>query len=319
MVRQRLALTAVMLLSLTSFAHAAAADSYTYRTIKVPFAGATGTRITGITDLGKLTGTYDDSTSAYPGSMRGWVWYDAKKGFQKLTYKKLALWPTDIRGDTRTIGTYWDDKAKTQRGYTLQSGKFFTLGLPVGTWVEHCALTPLDFNVCSIRDAAGVWYGVLLNHASPGYLKVYQVPGADWTRVKGMNMNNDTVGSFLGMTNTGYKVHGWWLQGIGGGNNNQNYFVVDAPCGGNTVVEDINEGSTLAAVTCHDEPYEGGITSYAFNGSRWTELKVSGAYKYTTVVTRVNNAGQFVGYYSGQDGNDHGFVASPALTNIAQR
>jgi hypothetical protein len=59
MLRHTFRLVGIMLLSLTSFAHAALADSYTYQTIDVPYP-TFSTRITGLTDLGKLAGLYTD-------------------------------------------------------------------------------------------------------------------------------------------------------------------------------------------------------------------------------------------------------------------
>jgi hypothetical protein len=92
-----------------------------------------------------------------------------------------------------------------------------------------------------------------------GRFRTLPFPTGTW--VNGLNNNNDTVGAFVGETETGYKAHGWWLQGYGG----------------DTVVEDVNDAG-LMAVTCHNSPHEGAVTSYAYDGERWVELTVPDSY-----------------------------------------
>jgi hypothetical protein len=193
---------------------------------------------------------------------------------------------------------YYDRKARMQKGFIFQAGRFRTLPFPTGTWVDSCALASLDAEVCNVFDDGGAMSAVMVSRWGPGNLWVYDVPGATETWVNGLNDNN-TVAAFVGETETEYKAHGWWLQGYGG----------------DTVVEDVNDAG-LMAVTCHNSLHEGAVTSYAYDGERWVELTVPDSCG--TVVTRVSQAGHLVGYYFGLDGEDHGFIAEPAL-DLAQQ
>jgi hypothetical protein len=93
--------------------------------------------------------------------------------------------------------------------------------------------------------------------------------------------------------------------------------IIDAPCGGDTRVEDINLDG-LMAVVCRDPWGELPDVSYAYDGATWRELAVPGAWQ--TTVARVNNAGQFVGSYIAAEGGLHGFIARPAaVANVAAR
>jgi hypothetical protein len=81
------------------------------------------------------------------------------------------------------------------------------------------------------------------------------------------------------------------------------------PSGVGTQIRDISTRG-LMAVTCDDGRFDGAVTSYAHDGTTWAELAVSGAV--LTAVTRVNYPGQFAGYYLGEAGREHGFIAHPA-------
>jgi hypothetical protein len=293
-------------LGLARISHAATGHSYTYRTIDVPFTGQGHTHITGITDKGKLSGTYVDSK----GAVRSWTYIDAKTGFRKLTHPKKTLIVEDINAWTRTVGNYFD--GRQSRGFTLHSGHLHTLNIPGATTVWGCAINDVHMIVCTATDTQGLTHGVMYDASSRQVLKVYDIPGALWTAALGLNLKNDVVGAFIEPTpEGGDRYRGWLIYG-GADGSGETVQVFDAPCGGDTIIYDINNRG-LMAVTCENRSEEAtviaSVTSYAFDGTTWTELAVPGAV--ATVVTRGNNAGQFVGWYAGQDEKDHGFIASP--------
>lgn len=80
-----------------------------------PVAGLGWPRITGITDLGKMSGTYFDSQA----TERRWTYIDAKTGFQKLTSPKKILIVGDINAWKRTVGHYFD--GTTDRAFTFRA------------------------------------------------------------------------------------------------------------------------------------------------------------------------------------------------------
>ena len=85
-------------------------------------------------------------------------------------------------------------------------------------------------------------------------------------------------------------------------------------------VQDINDAG-LMAVQSVDAPDAGDMSSYAFDGTTWTELIPPGSLHdccRDINVMSVNNQGQFAGYYLSVDGREHGFVATPSL-NLVQR
>jgi hypothetical protein len=71
------------------------------------------------------------------------------------------------------------------------------------------------------------------------------------------------------------------------------------------------------AVTCGVDWVTYATVSYAFDGVTWTELAVLEA-PYWTWVRRVNNGGQFAGWYNtAPDEHDYGFVAIPISPAVA--
>ena len=148
--------------------------------------------------------------------------------------------------------------------------------------------------------------------STPGVLEVYP-PGV---AILGINGARDVVGEQWD-ADIG-KFRGYYRHAATG-----QEVLIDAPCGRDTTIMDVNLASTLATVQCGQfDETEIPPRSYAFNGETWTELTFPGS-PYT-LVHRVNNAGQFVGSYLDPDPMRdlvmHGFIATPVLGQpIAQR
>jgi hypothetical protein len=318
------ALIAFLLLGLASFAHAAVADSYTYQTIEVPYA-ALGTRITGLTDLGKLAGLYEDPN----GVARSWAFFPPRT-FKKLTYKTRMIEVLDIAGSGRVVGNYFE--RNTWRAFTLHSGHLKELRAP-GMAVGTCAINnDASGIVChaSTPPAEGSYYerNFLAFFSGNGtFIRTLETPyhGVVFT-VTGVNNRLDVVGWIEDGCPDGGHWCSWKLNGP----------LSAAPWtferlfepGGHIRVQDINDHG-LMAVTALDYPREGeDVSSFAFDGVSRTELFPPDAGQADTGddlgpfrenwVTSVNNNGQFAGYYWDNQWKLKGFVATP-VANVAQR
>jgi hypothetical protein len=276
MLRHTFRLVGIMLLSLTSFAHAALADSYTYQTIDVPYP-TFSTRITGLTDLGKLAGLYTDLA----GVDRSWRFVPPNK-YEKLTYKSKLIRVDDLAGSGRIVGTYVD--ATGLHVFTLHSGHLRELRAP-GMAVGQCAI-----NNDAIAIACAAWptswdeYDgtsyVALFSGTGVFLRVVPLPWLWVTNtVTGINNRHDVVGyaedlGRPGCENWPPRFSGWLIEGPLGANPEMVH-LIGAGCA-DTMVRDINDAG-LMAVNLPDAPEAGDTSSYAFDGTTWTELAVPGA------------------------------------------
>lgn len=300
---------------LTLSATLVAAQSYTYTTVDVPFVGATDTYVRGLAQGGTLTGVYRDAA----GTLRSFLGKpDAE---QKLTYRTTVLEANDVNPGLRVVGTYGPANGGGQRGFSLRGGTFTPL--VVETWysIYGCSVNDQSLIACTVFDGEYLWGtlfvgGTVIEHvAGQGAEGTY----ADFTWIAGLNNLNDLVGSIV---HEDPEPTGVWLGWMRGGSLSPTpgkEYRVQAPCGGATVIRDVND-ARLMAVTCGAEPWgpDEPEVSYAFDPAIpevWTPLQVPGAL--ATHVTRVNNHGHFVGWYQGTDGHDHGFLAVPSLV-IAQ-
>jgi hypothetical protein len=282
----------------------ASAQSYTYKTVDVPFTGANGTHLNGLTDLGTMSGTYFDANW----EERSWLYRRNKGIFETVKQSGKNLIVLDVNPSARVTGEYFD--GTTYRGFTKKESTFTPITVP-GADVRDCALNTIGYITCTAQNAFG-WHGLIYSVDLKKIVKTIDVPGALGTSALGINNANNVVGAFDDPTGRGRRTRGFrWVGDVDTGGV---FTAYDAPCGGGTVVQDINDAG-LMAVVCHDMPYEGSLISYAFDGTTWTELVVPDTY--VTVVTRVNNAGQFAGWYMGLDGKDHGFVATPMVETVA--
>ena len=215
-----------------------------------------------------------------------------------------------------------------QRGFSLQGGTFKTITVPDAQHVQIHGINAGHQIVGTYHpNGSGQWSGMLMDdYSKPSRLiTTYAMPNAYGTDAYGVNLGQDVVGGYLDMDPAQWRYRGWIQYGFGH-QPEQNFTLqigIDAPCapsGANTIIRDINDAG-LMAVTC-DERYQEwpnsiyALTSYAFDGTTWTELEVPGST--VTHVTKLNNLGHFVGWYVAQDGSHHGFIAKKAAA-VAQR
>jgi hypothetical protein len=314
-------LTTVLLLGLTAWSHAQVADGYTYRMIELPYA-ALSTQITGLTDLGKLAGVYEDPN----GVVRSWAFFPPRT-FKKLTYKTRNVHVLDIAGSGRVVGY----------AFTLHSGRFKELRVP-GMTVESCAInndataivchawTALPENPYYARNFLAFFSG------NGTFIRTLETPyhGA-FLMVTGVNNRLDVVGWIEDGCPDGSHWCSWKLNGP----LSAAPWTFERLFGGDTRVQDINDHG-LMAVTAIGYPREGEDTSsFAFDGVNWTELFPPeagwpsgdpdlGPFR-EIWVTEVNNHGQFAGYYydfaavyTGNGLPYKSFVATPVV-NLVQR
>ena len=313
---QRWSVLTMSLILLAGSATVALAQPYTYETIDLsffPFQPSV-VEITAITNLGKLAGTFITSDIGPGGS---WTWINAQEGFRKVSFKDRYIRVQDMNGSKRLVGVYGTAKlgvptSIVDRPFTINSGTLTTLKLLPVVSVGYCSVNDTHDIVCTGRTAQDVIQAVRVKGSTPGVLETY-TPGV---MILGQSGARDVVGvqwdPFL------EKFRGYYRQASTG-------FVslIDAPCGLDTVIVDINLAGTVAAVLCGDR-LEGGffdetehpVRSYVFDGETWTEISVPGST--ATRVRRINDAGQVVGQYSNtpdapNDGEAtwQGFIVTP--------
>jgi hypothetical protein len=292
-------------------AHAAAADSYTYQTVELPFKGVSNVEVTGVTDLGKMVGTYHDDKG-----IKSW-YFDHKKGFTRLTQSGKTLIAQDVNMWARTLGYYFDRKGRAG-AWTKHSGHFSTFNAPPEyPETVFCALNDLNIAACSFfhDEFTG---GVALWHAKrkPEPIRTVPTPPEWHPTVTGINNHGDLVGYIDNPGEPHGVYRGWKISRDG------TIAYLDAPCGAAgtwTVIHDINDQGLMTA-TCHDAPNAGAgalLTSYVTDGTAWTEVKVPDSHE--TYVKRLSANATIVGSYYTLDGQIHGFIASPAPMNLARR
>jgi hypothetical protein len=269
------------------------AQGYTYQTIDAQVPGLGWTRITGLTTLGSMVGTaFDNEANEY-----SWLYRRNTKKFEVVKQKGYpnAL-VADMNDQQRMCGTYF--KGTQYLAFVRYGGVLTTLRVPGAVESHGGGISNTNLVVGSYQDARGGWHAFTYDVIKRVYTTI-DVPGALLTSGHGVNNHGHLVGEYFALPG-GTGSPGWLLRdGV--------FTRIDAPCGGSwTSVHDINDDG-LMAVLCGDG--DGRLVSYAYDGETWTELAVPGAF--VTEVRRVNNTGQLVGWYMGQDGKDHGFIATP--------
>ncbi len=270
---------------------ASAQPQYTYQTIDVPFDGLGWTRITGITSKGSLVGTFLDRQAGE----HSWLYRHTTGKFEHVSQRGITeLVVQDINDPKRMSGTYRD--RGVPHAFTKKGKQFTTIRVPGAEQAEASGINNEGVIVGTYGDAVGGFHAFVYQATTKTVITL-DVPGASFTTASGINNNGHIVGSFDDIHHA--TTHGWrFVNGV--------FTTIDAPCGESTNIEDINDAGQMA-VACFTG--DGGTFSYAFDGMTFTPLEVPGAF--VTQVSRLNNAGQFVGWYSGQDGKDHGFIATP--------
>jgi hypothetical protein len=276
------------------------AQTYRYETVDVPLTGIGWTRITGMTDRGTMSGIYLDTQA----NERSWFYRRDKGQFEVVEQPGKHLIVQDINSSMCMSGEYLDSTGS--HGFVKKESQFTTIRVDGAHSVQGCGLNTIGLVVCTYQDARGT-HGLLYDLDLKKVVKSIDVPGALQTSVGGINNANDIVGAFDENNGQVYRTRGFLVRGDWNGTE-EKVTVIDAPCGGGTSIRDINDHGIMA-VMCFDMPSEGDAYSYAFDGVRWKELRVPDSY--STQVTRVNNAGELVGWYDGGDGKTHGFIARP--------
>jgi uncharacterized membrane protein len=204
----------------------------------------------------------------------------------------------DVNDPKRMSGTYRD--RGVPQAFTKKGKQFTTIRVPGAEQAGASGINNQGVIVGTYGDAVGGFHAFIYQ-ATTKTMITLDVPGASVTTASGINKNGHIVGSFDDMHHA--TTYGWlYVDDV--------FTTIDAPCGGeSTNIADINAAG-LMAVACFTG--DGGTFSYAFDGTTFTPLEVPGAF--VTQVSRLNNAGQFVGWYSDQDGKDHGFIAAPSAS-----
>jgi hypothetical protein len=282
---------------------------YTYTQVDVPFAGQGQTKITGLGDGGSMAGTFRDPN----GVEQGWQYMHKQNRWVVLKQSGFpGLMVEDLNRQGDTAGHY----IKKGKGYAFLRTSCCgtkTISVPGAavTW---------GFGLSDSRELVGsalwpdgeviaYWYDAVAN-----WRLDIQVPGAWYTEFHGVNNSGDAVGVYQDATGT----HGLLMRHP----MVQDFFPIDAPCGGNwTIVVDINDNDEMAVLCGQDDflvknyVYMGDVTPEALaDPSNWTELWVPDSD--FTQVTRINNKGQVGGFFIDGNGAQHGFVASPTAAMV---
>jgi hypothetical protein len=310
----RLCSTPVWLILLIVLLTASLASAqYTYQSIDVPLTGARNTRIHGLTDLGTMAGIYDDAN----GVQRNWMYRQGKQRFDPVIQPGQQLYIQDINGDLRMVGNALPKgQGKHQNGFMKKESVFVRIFGPNGEPTQNCAMNQASLVACEYDDIhAGssivLWNAKAKSNENP-VVGAFTIPGVARLHVGGINGHGDVVGSAFTVEDD--QERGFIHWGDPSAHGGQAFVLVDAPCGGednDTLVQDINDAGVMAVVCIDDWAY-----SYAYDGVTWTRLAVPGAWD--TIVTRVNNPGQFAGWYTEFETElSHGFIATPITPAVA--
>jgi hypothetical protein len=308
-------LCAVLLLSASL-----ASAQFTYQTIvpKLPQVPVIkNSRVTGFTDAGIMVGLYEDPN----GRWGSWLYRPSKKTYTKVVQPGWTLLIEDVDGQLKMVGTGWKNNnphgiMKWGNGSSL----FKVIKSFHGEETEHCSLAGNDYAICIYYDEAlQMNRGVLWNSAGfpvapPIDLDVSNIDIDNyWWWIMGVDNSSpfDLAGGVIySPSDTEQRSDGFLvIDGVTRLVAAPNCSEVSEEHG--TVVNDLADGG-LAAVTCLHTPSDiRYAVSYAYNSleETWTPLMLPRSRE--TVVRRVNNLGQYAGYYVDADWSEKGFIATP--------
>ena len=285
-----------------------ASAQFTYRTIvpKLPQVSVVEkSRVTGLTDTGTMVGLYKPPN----GPWGSWLYRSGKQTYTKVIQPGWRLYIEDVTDVQQKMVGYGEKNNVLHSVMKWGNGSslFKVIRTSNGDETTNCALAG------NTADAICMYWDETVEHERGIY---WNSAGFQEGPIIDLEVP-DLVGWAVKGTASSYPIN---LAGIVNhhppdGQERQDGFVeidgvvslVVAPCGGHTIVQDLSYDG-LMAVTCFDE----GIVkylSYAYDGVTWEPLMVPGSRE--TVVRRVNNLGQYAGYYVDANGLDQGFVATP--------
>ena len=168
----------------------ATTEAYTFRTIKVPFAGSTNTTVSGVNDRGVVTGMYSDAAGANHGFL---------DGVRGSAHPLLLVVSKGINNDETVVGWYGSIE-----GFLYRGGSFWTFRCPVrreeGNFIRPHVTEPLALNNKGV--AVGDCYYSVPDEPSHGFIydpvtrvtTLVDAPTGAGTALVAINNNNEAIG-----------------------------------------------------------------------------------------------------------------------------
>jgi hypothetical protein len=263
------------------------ATDYTFRTVDVPFAGATDSGIIGLTANNTQLGIYRDAGGRDNGFLR-------RRGERFIPLPLLT--PQDINQSGAITG--WFRIGQQTQGFLLSDGTFTPLVVPAAnpftdpptTLTEAVGLNDAGLVVGDFRDAGGVFHGFIYNPATQTFTTI-DAPGAVTTALAGINTQGQAVGFFL---DAAFQAHGILFdQG--------QVQEIPVPDLDNIELVGITDDGTIAGNAAGQGFVfkDGAAQLIAFPDAQRTEL------------FGIRQDGTVYGGYTDADGHGHGFIARP--------
>ena len=263
---------------------------YIFTTLDVP--GSTLTQAYGINDSGQVVGLYEDTRGLHGFLFSGGAYTSLDVPGPNWTQ------PNGINASGEIVGWY---NGVQNHGFLLNGGNYTTLDVPG-------AIFTIATGINNAGQVVGTWgngqrtFPFLLSGIT---YTTFNTPGSYASGAYGINNAGQIVG--YNQTTGDLRTHGFLLSGGG-----TNYTSIDVPGAYNTETTGINDFGQIVGFYDQNGIEHGFLMS---NGS-YATLDVLGAT--STQVWGINDLGDIVGNYTDASGNEHGFLATPAVAPIPE-
>jgi probable HAF family extracellular repeat protein len=267
-----------------------AAGSYAITIVDVP--GAESTTASGIDILGHVVGAYVDARGTH-----GFLFSDG--AVTTIDYPG-APWTSAFGINTagQIVGAYGTNATNGRHGFLLSGGRFSSLDVPASTDTVARGINSRGQIVGDYLGPDGLRHGFLL---SSGVYSTIQMSASGAGGVGGINDSGQVAGSAgSGMSTTGFLLRsGTFTRVQFPGSPYSEAFALN------------NVGDIVGQTEAPDAP-----RAFRRTGTEYELIDLS--LRATTSDARgINDLGQIVGTFTGDDGRTHGYRATPTSLQLA--
>lgn len=298
------------LTSIDAGIHRRTSSSWTFSTLNNPDEREYST-LSGITNLGKISGYTGDGSSKHP--HRGFIVTDyGNASFRGVNFPGGHDTLATSLNNTKAVAGYFTSKQGWIFGFILQGG-LYTSYKDTKLNKGHTNITKLlgindaDLAVGYYTADNAIDHAFELN-AATGQFHAVTPPGGISVQATGINGKGDIVGFMTtqkGATACSDGCKSWLLKG-------GSYTVLSYPHSSNTQALAVNWQDQIAGLFVDGSgKTHGFVLSDPFSKPRWTQIDEPKAHGYTAI-TSIQDKDYMVGYYRpGGRGFTNGFLATP--------
>lgn len=305
-----ISLVLAMLMTLLTSAPALA---YTFRTIDVPFPGATDTSVHGLSDQGAVVGNYTDATGF---RHHGFLSPDGLRLRQGQIYPLLNVTPQGMNGAGMVTGWY---ASQPTLGFLYTAGTFWSF---LGPRRSSAPGTPVTFFPYLTEPAAINDHGVVVGDyrypnsldaqgqfvdepfhgfryvSATGVFTTIDVPHTRHTALTGINNHGQIVGHTTALDGTHHAFR--WQDGV--------VTFLQVPGLEDVDLVGITDAGVLAG--------SAGQVGFVYDGATVQIVEVPGAT--LTDLAGIRQDGTVYGRFLDSQGENHGFIATPSNRRMPQ-